>query len=501
MKKELSNLNMFFLFAANVAAWGCTNIYIPCLPNVAADFGINDFLAKLTILLGFPGGIIGRFFTGPLSDFFGRKKMLLSSISISAIGLLGCYLSYNIYWFLFFRFFQGIGSAAVFVQVISIISDTQTGDKRAKALSIVELSWPIAWGLAPILGAYIDKAFHWRMNFLLLIISLTVIGVYLFINLPETLKTAKSKAVSENKFHFENILKGYISFSRHKIFLSYALIPGIVLSGYMLFAINGPFLYKSSFGYTPEKFAAIQSFPLIAYFLTIFLYRYIIMNFGFKSAYKVGFRFYSFYAIITLIFLFNIIPSNPNTIISIICLQCLANAFLVPSGSACALQYAQNSLGTAASFISIARHSIVSFCMCISGLFEVTIASVFTMIFATTIFVFFLTSMRKKVMKKSTLSKTDSSSENPDDNSNFNENVDENADRNTKENERAVKNDNNKDPILNEREIAKNSDQADDENIKILRSDQSNLIKIPIEKNLSNENAHRNDDMQQLNQN
>lgn len=396
MGKKFNNIHVFCLFSANVLAWGCTNIYMPCLPNVAADFGIGDFLAKLTISLGLIGGIMGRIFIGPMSDFFGRKKLFIYSLCFAILGMLGCYFSHNIYTFLFFRFFQGIGSGAIFVQVISILSDTQTGDRRARLLSLVELAWPIAWGVAPLIGAYISDHFNWRVNFLLLVGCLSVIAIVLSIYLPETLRERKS----EKKFKIKKLFQGYVAFSKHKLFLSYALIPGFVLGGYMIFAINGPFLYKSNFGYSAQSFALLQSFPLIAYFFTIFLYRFIILRFGFVSAFKVGFGLYTVYSIAILIFMINIIPQSPFAIISLICAQCLANAFLIPAGSASALQYAQNSLGTAASFIAIVRNFIVSSCTCISGFIPPTTFSVFSMIFITIMMVFFLTYMRKRVMKK-----------------------------------------------------------------------------------------------------
>ncbi len=394
MERKFDGRHIFALFVANVAAWGCNNIYIPCLPNVAADFGISDSTAKLTILLGTAGAILSRIVIGPLSDYFGRKKLLIAFISICMMGLMGCYFSTSINWFLFFRCFQGIGSGAVLVEVISILSDTQSGNKRARLLGLVELSWPIGWGLSPLIGAWISAHYSWRMNFVLLVSVLLSVVMFIACSMPETLK--KEKDLQIKNFSLHKLLRGYATLSKHKLFLSYAMIPGFVLGGYMIFAINGPFIYRDSFAYTPQDFALLQAFPLIVYFLTILIYRVIIEKFGFANAYKVGVALYGIYTSITLMFLLNVIPSTPNAVISIICSQCLANAFLVPAGAACALQYAQNSLGTAASFIAIIRNVVVTALMYISGLFSVTLFGVFALIFSTTVVVLYLTTIRRK---------------------------------------------------------------------------------------------------------
>jgi len=400
MEKEFNVSHIIALFIANIAAWGCNNIYIPSLPNVATDFGISDATAQLTILLGNAGAILSRILIGPLSDYFGRKNLFITFISICMIGLIGCYFSESINWFLFFRCLQGIGSGAVFVEVMAILSDTQTGNTRARLLGLVELSWPIGWGLSPLIGAYISAHYSWRMNFLLLVSVLFLLTLFIWISMPETLKRTQESLSIQKGFSISRLIRGYTTLAKNKLFLSYAMIPGFVLGGYMIFAINGPFLYRDLFQYTPQDFAYLQAFPLIIYFLTVLVYRSIIQKFGFINAYKVGVTLYCFYTSITLLFLLNTIPATPNTIMAIIASQCLANAFLIPAGAACALQYAQNSLGTAASFIAIIRNTVVTTLMYISGFFHITLFGVFALIFSTTVIVLYLTTIRHKKHKE-----------------------------------------------------------------------------------------------------
>ena len=46
---------------------------------------------------------------GPLSDMFGRKKLLLGGIALAAVGATGCLFASDFAWFLGFRVVQAVG--------------------------------------------------------------------------------------------------------------------------------------------------------------------------------------------------------------------------------------------------------------------------------------------------------------------------------------------------------------------------------------------------------
>lgn len=383
-------IDLLTLMAANILAWSCMNIYIPCLPAVAADFGISEFAVKMTVVANIIGGIIGRIFWGPLSDNYGRKSLFLHAFNLSLIGIMGCYFSTYFHWFMLFRIIQGMGTGVISVVTMSIISDVYTGVKRANLIGTVEMCWPIAWGIAPIFGAYCGSHYTWRISLLGLFIILLLLRTVVQYRLQETV------AFCKNCFSLRGMCQEYSSLTKNKLFLIYALIPGFVLSGYMVFAINSPFVYVEQFGYDATQFAVLQSIPLLVYFLTTFFYRFVIKNFGFNNACKFGIYVHVIFACFMLSVTVGFITASPFIITLFTCIQCLANGFLIPAGSTIALKHApRDSLGMASSVISLGRNLIVSSCFFISGLFELSATTLCAMIFMTVIIVLSLFGIAK----------------------------------------------------------------------------------------------------------
>lgn len=384
-EKEFDYIDLYCLMISNIVAWSCMNIYIPCLPAVAADFQITEFAAKMTVVANIIGGIIGRIFWGPLSDNYGRRRLFLYAFNFSLVGILGCFLSTNFLYFMAFRILQGIGTGVVTVVTMSIISDVYIGVKRATLIGTVEMSWPIAWGIAPVFGAYCGEYYHWRISLLILFIVLLVLRTVISLRLPETLTSKKQN------FSLKRMISDYTVLAKSKLFILYAIVPGFVLSGYMIFAINAPFLYLEKFGYNSTKFAAVQTIPLIVYFLTTFLYKFVITKFGFNNACRFGIFIQCTFAVLTLSCMLGFIQISATIVTLATCVQCLANGILIPAGSTIALKNApRDSLGMASSIISLGRNIIVSICFFISGLFTFSTQKLLCEILVTVIIVLLL---------------------------------------------------------------------------------------------------------------
>lgn len=55
------------------------DMYVPSLPNVQHDFSTSVSQAQLTLSFAMIGLAIGQFIFGPLSDTYGRKRLLCLS--------------------------------------------------------------------------------------------------------------------------------------------------------------------------------------------------------------------------------------------------------------------------------------------------------------------------------------------------------------------------------------------------------------------------------------
>src|SRR5690625_6683478 len=62
-----------------------TDMYLPTLPAVGAEFGAPDSVVQLTLSGVFVGMALGQLMVGPISDVIGRRRLLIGG---AVVGLL-----------------------------------------------------------------------------------------------------------------------------------------------------------------------------------------------------------------------------------------------------------------------------------------------------------------------------------------------------------------------------------------------------------------------------
>ena len=91
------------------------------LPEMSEFFHTSPTLASLSLTTGMIGLAIGQVFIGPLTDKFGRKKILVGSMLMFAIASVLCILASNIYIFNLMRLFQGLAGAGSIVMIVGAL--------------------------------------------------------------------------------------------------------------------------------------------------------------------------------------------------------------------------------------------------------------------------------------------------------------------------------------------------------------------------------------------
>jgi DHA2 family multidrug resistance protein len=103
--------------------------------------------------------------TGYLSNWLGRRRLLLLSISGFVISSVLCGLSWNLESMVFFRLAQGVFGAPLVPLSQAILMDAFPRDKQGQALAIFGLGIMVAPVIGPALGGYLTETYSWRVVF------------------------------------------------------------------------------------------------------------------------------------------------------------------------------------------------------------------------------------------------------------------------------------------------------------------------------------------------
>lgn len=150
-----------------------TDLYLPALPTMSTYFHVSSALTNLTLVSFFFFYAVGTLFWGPMSDKYGRKKILLIGTIFYVFASAACAVSLNVYMLIAARIVQGIGAGAITAVSMALIKDCFSGKQRETILAIVQSVAGLAPMIAPVLGAILLQFTDWRGSF----IVLTVVGL------------------------------------------------------------------------------------------------------------------------------------------------------------------------------------------------------------------------------------------------------------------------------------------------------------------------------------
>lgn len=159
---------------------------LPSLPLIALHFHSSLKLTKDLISLFFLGFGVSQLFYGPLSERYGRKKVVLFGLMIFNVGALLAVFSHTITQLLLMRLMQGLGAGALMVSSRAIIRDVYNNVDYIKATSYLSMSFALGLGIIPLVGSYLQHYFNWQAIFLFLFLIGMGVAILIFYKLVET---------------------------------------------------------------------------------------------------------------------------------------------------------------------------------------------------------------------------------------------------------------------------------------------------------------------------
>ncbi|WP_341823741.1 multidrug effflux MFS transporter [Wolbachia endosymbiont (group A) of Agelastica alni] len=253
----------FLLILSLIAKFIEIDISVPSFPDMVHYFNVSEGTIQLTIAYNFLGFCIGGLFFGPLSECYGRRRIMIIGNTLLLIGAVGCVFAPSIFWLLISRFVQGMG-VSTSVVVFAIVADSYKGDEAVKFIGIMNSVLTVVMAIAPVLGSFINEIVGWRGNYATVAILCLISWVLLLLALPETKK-------DRDIFSLKKMMKDYRKLLSNPRFVTLSLMSSLFSAAYMSFITCGPFLYMKTFGlsstiYALHQGAIVGCFSLISLF-------------------------------------------------------------------------------------------------------------------------------------------------------------------------------------------------------------------------------------------
>jgi DHA1 family bicyclomycin/chloramphenicol resistance-like MFS transporter len=165
---------------------------LPGLARIAADLSPEAPNRAQLVITAFLSGLgVGTLLAGPLSDSYGRRKVILAGAAIYMGGAALAMVADALDTLLFARAVQGLGAAAFRIVSLAIIRDTASGRDMARLMSFVMMVFALTPATAPLIGAGLIALGGWRAVFAAFIVFAALLSAWMMARLPEPLPPAR----------------------------------------------------------------------------------------------------------------------------------------------------------------------------------------------------------------------------------------------------------------------------------------------------------------------
>ena len=182
------SLRRLALLLAGLAMFGPFSIdtIFPAFPQLGEQLGADKLALQQTISVYLIAYAVTSVVHGPLSDAFGRRRVIIAGLAVFTLASVGCALSTDLTTLLVFRALQGLSAGVGLIVGRAVIRDVLDGDDAQRLMSQVSMIFGIAPAIAPIIGGWILGWSRWPAIFWFLVGFSVLLLLATWRLLPET---------------------------------------------------------------------------------------------------------------------------------------------------------------------------------------------------------------------------------------------------------------------------------------------------------------------------
>ena len=256
---------MLLLAGCSVVGPISTLVLMPALPSIRTEFGASTAATQAVVsafLFAFAAGIP---FTGPLSDRYGRRPVLLFGLLTFFVGSLLAAVAPTLEVLIFARIVQALGCSASATVSRAVLGDVYRDWRLAQALATLTLFMMMGTSISPYLGGWMTERLGWHAPFLVLIGLSAITGLACLKFLPET-RVVRGELASARKLAHESL-----AVLRRPVFVGCMIDAGVIYALYLGFISVAPYIMSEMLGKPATEFGIYVLFLSVGYFLGNFV--------------------------------------------------------------------------------------------------------------------------------------------------------------------------------------------------------------------------------------
>ncbi|GAA4051629.1 multidrug effflux MFS transporter [Arthrobacter methylotrophus] len=228
------------------------DMYLPGFPDLSRDLQADPFAVQLTLTAFMAGLAAGQLVIGPVSDQFGRRRLLLWGSALCAVATVLCAIAPTIEALILFRLLQGLTGAAGVVLARAVIADRASGSRAASLFSLMIAIQGAAPVVAPLAGGVVVQFLGWRGVFWALAVISVALWLLATFFIAESLPVGRRRAggLSELRRMTAAVL-------RNRSYLHYCLAVGFGLGSMFCYIAASPFILQETYGMDAGWFSVV----------------------------------------------------------------------------------------------------------------------------------------------------------------------------------------------------------------------------------------------------
>lgn len=248
-----------------------------CLPSMQ-EWGAIFQVDQPAVQLTFSGFVLAsgalQLVYGPLSDRYGRKRILMTGLSVASAGSLLGIFAQDIATLTAARVLQGAGGAAGMVVGRALVQDLFEGRQRTRVMAYVGMTMGLVPPLATLIGGQLHVQFGWRANFVVIAVLGFVLLIAAWRGLP-----AHRQGDAPDSHWLRAMLAAYARLAREPAFPLYVCVLSMSTAVFYTFLAGAPIVLRS-YGVGPDRIGWYIMFVPAAYIVGNFFASHLIHRTG-----------------------------------------------------------------------------------------------------------------------------------------------------------------------------------------------------------------------------